>query len=342
MRIEVILEPDLGVDAICELGLLAESLGIHRLWVQNYSAAMDPFMSLVPLARRSRRIGLGVVVVSPQELHPLKLANSVLTLNELADGRAAVVIGRGGDWLGVIDGDYRPRIAPLQEALRINRDLARGAGCVQPYRYAGEHYRARYFRTPWRHCRQAPLIHAGVTRDRMLAMAAEVADGVMLADLGLPRVVAGRIAVVEKALAQLGRSREDFIVSDFVGWHVKTDAAATYAEARRELIIRAWLGRWWLEQFLAPDEVEFVDRHRQAFVRAWQSRSGEIQGVPPRLVAKLLDGLTITAPAAELDRAIERVLAFREAGVDALALRIHDDPADAIRLIGQRVLPAIG
>lgn len=342
MRIDVILEPDLGVDEICELGALAESLGIHRLWVQNYSSAMDPFMSLVPLARRSRRIGLGVVVVSPQELHPLKLANSVLTLNELSAGRAAVVIGRGGDWLGVIDGDYRPRVAPLREALLINRDLARGAGCEQAYSHAGEHYRARYFRTPWRQCRQAPVIYAGVTRDRMLAMAAQAADGAMLADLGLPAIAAGRIAVLERALAQAGRPRRDFIVSDFVGWHVKEDPAATYAEARRELIIRAWLGRWWLEQFLDPDEVEFVDQHRQAFVRAWQTKSGEIEGVPAALVDKLLDGFTITAPVAELDRAIERVLAFRDAGLDELALRVHDNPADAIRLIGERILPVLG
>ncbi len=51
MKIEIILEPDLSVTEIQELGLLAESCGIHGLWVQNYSSAMDPFMSLVPLTR---------------------------------------------------------------------------------------------------------------------------------------------------------------------------------------------------------------------------------------------------------------------------------------------------
>ena len=44
---------------LAELGLLAESHGINRIWVQNYSAARDCFLSLVPLALASKRIGIG-------------------------------------------------------------------------------------------------------------------------------------------------------------------------------------------------------------------------------------------------------------------------------------------
>ena len=99
MRIQIILEPDVSTDQLTELGLLAEKYGIHGLWVQNYATAADPFMSLVPLARASRTIQLGVVIVSPFEEHPLKIATSLLTLNEFSRGRAAVVIGRGGEWL---------------------------------------------------------------------------------------------------------------------------------------------------------------------------------------------------------------------------------------------------
>jgi hypothetical protein len=51
MKIHVILEPDITPDQLVEIGLLAESLGIAGLWVQNYAAGADPFMSLV-LRRR--------------------------------------------------------------------------------------------------------------------------------------------------------------------------------------------------------------------------------------------------------------------------------------------------
>ena len=56
MKIDIILEPDVTPAQITELGLQAEGHGINRIWVQNYSAARDCFMSLVPLALASKRI----------------------------------------------------------------------------------------------------------------------------------------------------------------------------------------------------------------------------------------------------------------------------------------------
>ena len=50
VKIDIILEPDVTPAQITELGLQAEGHGINRIWVQNYSAARDCFMSLVPLA----------------------------------------------------------------------------------------------------------------------------------------------------------------------------------------------------------------------------------------------------------------------------------------------------
>ena len=59
-------------------------------------------MTAVPLALASKKIMAGVAVVCPFEMHPLKIANAVLTLNEYAEGRASVVITSGGDWTGVL------------------------------------------------------------------------------------------------------------------------------------------------------------------------------------------------------------------------------------------------
>lgn len=112
-------------------------------------------------------------------------------------------------------------------------------------------------------------------------------------------------------------------------------------QARRELIIRAWLMPDWLRAFLPEEEVAFVTAHKAAFLEAYRSKSGRIEGVPDDLVRKLIDGLTITAPLARIDTALERVAQFAAAGLDELALRLHDDPAQSIRIIGERVIPAL-
>jgi hypothetical protein len=42
-----------------------------------------------------------------------------------------------------------------------------------------------------------------------------------------------------------------------------------------------------------------------------------------------------------IEPAIETLKDFAAAGLTEIALRVHDDPADAIRLIGERVMPAL-
>ncbi|GIS41294.1 MAG: hypothetical protein Ct9H90mP13_11400 [Pseudomonadota bacterium] len=88
MKIDIILEPDLTPEQICELGMVAENYGIESVWTSNYFSHWDPFISLTQLANKTSQIKLGILAVSPFEMHPLKIANSVLTLMRSAmEGR---------------------------------------------------------------------------------------------------------------------------------------------------------------------------------------------------------------------------------------------------------------
>ena len=340
MKIHVILEPDIMPDELVEIGLLAESLGIAGLWVQNYAAGADPFMSLVPLARESSRIELGVVIVSPYEMHPVKMATSLLTLNEYSRGRASMVIGGGGEWLGIMGMEHIWRVGRVRETIEIVREAARGGGVDGSMNYRGENYQAKYYRTPWVTEKTPAQVYAGVTKDRMLHMGAGCADGVMLADLGLPSVVGERVDFAVNALKESGRPREELRINDFLGWHVKEDAEEAYREACRELLIRGFLMKDWLTPFLSEEEADFVQEKKGAFIKAYQERTGIIEGIPQDIIDRIMDSLTITTPVAGFDKALERLHQLEATGLDELSLRLHDDPADSIRLIGERVVPA--
>ena len=339
MDIHVILEPDVTPAEVVELGLLAERYGIRGLWVQNYATARDPFMTLVPLARESKEILLGVVVVSPYEMHPLKLATALLTLDDFAPGRAALVIGGGGEWPGIMHVDYGRRIRGVREAIEIIDRAAHGEARRGFLNYAGEIYRSRYYQAHWAAVSKgAPRVYAGATKDGMLRMAARATPGTMLADCPL-EMLAAKMALIDETLAAAGRKRSDFCVNDFVGWHVKEDREELMREARRELVIRAWLGVEWVSHFLDPDEVALVQKSKMAFVKAHRDRTGVIEGVPESVVNRLIDGLTFAATLDEIDRPLERLERFRAAGVDEMSLRLHDQPAESIRIIGEHVVP---
>ena len=95
MDVDLILEPDLTPTQITELGTVAEKYGIRAIWTSNYFAHWDAFISLVPLAQSTERLRMGTLAVSPFEMHPMKIANSLLTLNEMSNGRAMVAMGAG-------------------------------------------------------------------------------------------------------------------------------------------------------------------------------------------------------------------------------------------------------
>ncbi|MCK6369765.1 MAG: LLM class flavin-dependent oxidoreductase [Gammaproteobacteria bacterium] len=306
MDLDLILEANLAPAQITELGVLAEGYGFRAIWAQNYARARDAFMSIVPMAMATKKIKVGVVVVSPYEMHPLKITNAVLTLNEYAGGRAAVV--------GAIDEPFLT--------------------------YDGQVYSSKAFLKPWYKVRERPQVYFGASGPKLLRMAAERADGVMMSDMP-PAMMAPRLAMLREGLAANDRGVEGFRISNFVAWHVKPDAAASRREATSELMIRGWLETDWLTPFLAPGEVQIVRDNLDAFLYAFRTKAGKVEGVPKAIVDRLVDELTLAGDFSSIDSHITRLRQYAAAGFTEIALRVHEDPADAIRLIGERVLPAL-
>ena len=336
MRVDIVIESKVGAERFRDLGLLAEAHGFDGIWVQNYSRAPDAFMTAVPLAMASSTIRVGVAVISPYEAHPLKIANAVLTLNELAHGRASVVVAAGGEWPGVMNVGHGKRITGAREALEIIK-LACGDDVVN---YEGEVYNARAFSTRWK-TQSPPRIYSGSNGPQMLRMAVGVADGVMMSDVQ-PEMFDWGLPALRDALAESGRKLgTDFELNNFLSWHVKEDAEASRWEARRELIIRAWLEPQWIEPFLSPEDVKTVRSNVWPFLQAFRDRTGDIEGVDPRIVDALVEGLTAAGGPDDVDRHIERLRRYANAGFTEIALGLQDDPEYSIRLIGERVLPAL-
>ena len=78
-----------------------------------------------------------------------------------------------------------------------------------------------------------------------------------------------------------------------------------------------------------------------AFVAAWFDRSGNIKGIPDHVTTQLWEGLTSTGGLDALDREIDRYRLFEKAGLTEMAIRLHDDPMDALKVVGEQVVPAL-
>ncbi len=336
MKIDIILEAGLPASRVEHLGQLAEGYGVQTLWVASFPSRRDPVPALALLSRCTSRIRLGTLPVSPYEIHPLRIADGLLTLNELSGGRATMLIGGLGHSVTRVTGlEPVRRVTAVRDTIRILKGLRPD----EMLNYEGELYTLKNYQAEWA-TQPPPRIYAGATFKKMMRMAAGAADGTMLSDVPLQRMseVMGWVA---EGLAASGRQRADFRLNNFMAWHVKEDRAKAVAEARRELIWRGLLMTWFTELFLDPADAAMVEQKRPAFLQAFLGRTDRIEGVPEAVIGKLVDNMTLTGGPGDIDRIAGHLKALEAAGLDEVSLRLHDEPEAGLRLIGERLLPAL-
>jgi alkanesulfonate monooxygenase SsuD/methylene tetrahydromethanopterin reductase-like flavin-dependent oxidoreductase (luciferase family) len=360
MDVDIILDPEMSPQAIAELAVEAERMGIRALWSSNYHQYWDCFISLVPAAMATSKILLGPLAISPWEMHPLKMANALLSLNEVANGRAMIAPGGGGGILGAIgwkasaQGEPWPGRHPVKKTRYPDRRVRGVRECLQVLHlassgklsmgYPGEIFDInRPFQMAWAKA-DAPLIYSCSSGPQMIRMGGQYADGIQVSDFTVDMMpeALDNLAV---GFERRGDKPTDFRLGNFWAWHVKTDRDVSLWEARRELIWRgAVIGKeeHILRKFCHDDdEVQLIMDNWENFRKAFWTRSGEIEGVPADLVSRLIAGLSSAGGLDALDQEIERYQNFAKAGLTELSLRVHDEPMEALKLIGEHIVPAV-
>ncbi|MEM7141698.1 MAG: TIGR03619 family F420-dependent LLM class oxidoreductase [Actinomycetota bacterium] len=229
-----------SAEAIRRVATAAEDMGYRDVWVsdhlvrpasQPYPSAylFDPLMTLAWAAATTTTIGLGTSVLVVPQYHPLQLANSLASLDQLSGGR--VIVGAGVGWsegeFAALDQDFANRGARMDEAL----DLMRAVWTDEPAGFAGEHYAFDDLKVLPKPAREVPIWIGGgseVTYRR----AVERGDGFQAISTD-PADLAPIVARIREA-----RPEPEFTISYRTGWDpqgmdhgVIREEAAAYADA---------------------------------------------------------------------------------------------------------------
>lgn len=335
MRVDLCLDARLPPDELRRLGLLAEAHGIGAIWLASYLASRDPFANLVPLAQASRSILLGPVAVNPYDTHPVRLATSLLTLNQYASGRARIWVGGGGEALMALSLPPDRRPLAVGECVQI----LQGSSAGRPFSFDGRMFRVRDYHPSWATAPKPP-IYVTANKPQMLRMAARHADGVMLSDLP-PAICRERIGWVTTHLAEFGRPAAPYRFSNFLAWHVYPEREHSRREARQWLGYRGLFRPWVVTTFMSQADYDVIESHKAEIYAMPAKGTWSVAGVPDRILDKLVDELTLCGTPADMPRLVEHLLRMKAAGLTEVCLEIREDADDTIRLIGQRVVPAL-
>jgi 5,10-methylenetetrahydromethanopterin reductase len=155
----------------------AETAGADGFWVSSHLFLRDPISSAAAVLGATAGARTALMAVSPHVMHPVHIAMAAATLDELYPGRAVLCIGTGAP-NDLADAGVEPR-RPLR-ALRETVELVRLLLAGEPVTYQGELFRVTGRRlVPGG--RPVPVFLAAA-RPRTLALAGEVADGVLLSN----------------------------------------------------------------------------------------------------------------------------------------------------------------
>jgi 5,10-methylenetetrahydromethanopterin reductase len=316
------LTPEIPVSAVAELGALAEDAGFDTVFASSHYNNRDPFLALDRVAAATESVRVGPGVANPYEVHPVKLASQVATLDEVSDGRAVMGVGAGDEStlfnLGV---DRERPLRRVLEAFKVAQDLWTGERVDHDGTFVARDAGLNY------DVGEIP-VYVGAQGPHMLRMAGKHANGVLV-NASHPRDLAwsaDRIAEGEADRVVDGAPD----VAAFASVSIAEDAAAAREAARPPVAFIA--------AGAAPPVLDRhdIDQERAAEIGA-AIESGDFSAAFERVTDQMISAFCVAGdPAgvaerlAAIDEHVDSVVAGsplgpdREAAVELLAAAFDD------------------
>lgn len=293
----------LGPDATMRAAAAARELGYTSFWTAE-TVGLEAFGLLGAVGQAAPELDLGTGVLALQLRTPPLLAMGAATLQALQPERR-VLIGVGisspvvaSRWHGATYGD-RP-LAQVREYVTLVRECLSG----EKVDFAGDHYQVKGFRLGVRLGDRRPEIVLGALGPKMLALAGEVADGVLLNYLPASHV-GWSMEQVHAGVDRAGRSRDDVTTYAYVHAGV-CDRDAAVDKARKDLFSYAVVDSY-AENFTRAGYGDAVAAVREA--HAAGDRAAALAAVSDEMV----DGIDVLGDA---DTVATAVRSYVDAGVD--------------------------
>ncbi|MDG6920433.1 MAG: LLM class flavin-dependent oxidoreductase [Nitrososphaerota archaeon] len=178
----------------------AETKGFESGWAIHYHYYRDPFVVLAAIGSKTS-LALGTAVTNVHERHPVALAMSAASLDELSRGRMTLGLGRGVEFilrqqLGI---PYDDPAGYMREAVEVIRTYLSGGTVTLDGRFL----KVRGVRRDFPQTRRVPIFLAAVGR-RALQLAGEIGDGVVLNYCTTPGYAARALVEVRKKRLRSG------------------------------------------------------------------------------------------------------------------------------------------
>jgi 5,10-methylenetetrahydromethanopterin reductase len=219
----------------------AEDRGFDAVWQAESRLVRDAIVPMAAFAATTRRIKIGSGVINNWTRNAALTAATFLTLDDLAPNRILLGIGAWWDPLAANVGIQRTKpLLAMREHVTVVRDLL----AMKNVTFHGEFVQVTGIELDIVHGRREARnvpIYIGATGMKMMAMAGEIADGVLLNYLVSPAYNAAALEELEKGAKLSGRGVEDIDRPQLVVCSVDQDRKRALDGARK--LVTQYLGQ---------------------------------------------------------------------------------------------------
>jgi 5,10-methylenetetrahydromethanopterin reductase len=223
MRFGLRLPPCVSADAVAAFARRAELAGFDMVWLPDSQFLWrDVWATAALVADRTERVAIGTAVTNFETRHVAVTASAVATIDELAPGRLRVAVGTGDSAVKTLG--LRPtKLERMREQIELLRRLVRReeAEWHEGTRYGGRAMRVRH--APGR---DLPVLMAA-SGPKALALAGELADGVIVHSGLSPELIERALGCVEEGARRGGRRLDELEL--WLGAHTVVTADAETA-----------------------------------------------------------------------------------------------------------------
>ncbi len=215
----------------------AEKMGFEAVWQAESRLVRDAIVPMAAYAAVTERIKIGSGVINNWTRNIGLLAATFLTLDDLAPGR--IIAGLGAWWdplarnVGII---RRKPLTAMRETVIVLRRLLN----MERVTFHGEFIHVEGIELDVVHGRREPRdvpIYIGATGPKMLALAGEIADGVLLNYCVPPEYNDWALEQIEKGARKAGRSLDDIDRPQLIVASVDEDREVAI-DRTRELLVQ--------------------------------------------------------------------------------------------------------
>ncbi|MBQ04839.1 hypothetical protein CL673_09100 [Candidatus Bathyarchaeota archaeon] len=281
----------------------AEEHNYNSIWVTERYFAEETFSLLGALAVITKKPKLGLAVTNPYTRHPALLSMAAATVDRLSKGR--LILGLGRSERGLIEGQMKiPWGNPLKvlsDTIEANRRLLRGENVTMrshSWQLSQVSLNMDVFRD------EIPL-YLAATGPKTLALAADLADGVVLNAYSPVRYVKYAVEFLREKLKESGRSSKSFAISCVLATRLTDDPSSVIESCRgrlSSLLSTPGLGELLVEK--GGYDKDMIQKIRRGF----KKKNADGKEVPPELVEEFY-------VIGDSKKCKERIEEYRRAGV---------------------------